>query len=521
MKKRKSLTRQIMLIVCVLAASAILVCWILNTTLLESYYIMNKKAGMIENFLTISGASADDSLESSDFDVTFENICANGNMKIIIFSADHSVIRSSSANDMDIMVKEWFDIRLGVSLGMLQGEIVGEGNDYTIIKKTDTRLNSDYLVLVGVLEDGNQILMRTALEGIRESAEISNRFLLLVGLITIVISSIVGGFVSRRITRPILQLTDISKRMVDLDFEAKYVHGDWKKNPGNHTKSLFARRQLAILEGEDPIPGNEIDLLGDHINRLSESLERTISELKTANVELTKDIEKKIQIDEMRKEFLSNVSHELKTPLALIQGYAEGLQECINDDAESREFYCEVIIDEADKMNRMVKKLLTLNQLEFGNDQVVMARFNITELILGVANNSRILMEQKGISLEIDNLEEAYVWGDEYKLEEVITNYLSNAINHCEGEQKIRIFYTRTEDLLRVSVFNTGKPIPEEDIDQIWVKFYKVDKARTREYGGSGIGLSIVKAIMDSFNQKCGVINHENGVEFWFELSTK
>lgn len=283
--------------------------------------------------------------------------------------------------------------------------------------------------------------------------------------------------------------------MVELDFNAKYK----------------SRRKY----------GNEIDQLGDHINRLSANLERTISELKTANVELQKDIEKKTQIDEMRKDFLSNVSHELKTPLALIQGYAEGLQDCINDDAESREFYCDVIIDEADKMNRMVKKLLTLNQLEFGNDQVVMERFDITELIQGVANSSKILLQQKGIELELDHLEETYVWADEFKVEEVITNYLSNAINHADGEKKIRIFYTKFEDKLRISVFNTGKPIPEEDIDQIWVKFYKVDKARTREYGGSGIGLSIVKAIMDSFRQKCGVVNHENGVEFWLELSTK
>ena len=223
----------------------------------------------------------------------------------------------------------------------------------------------------------------------------------------------------------------------------------------------------------------------------------------------------------MRKEFLSNVSHELKTPLALIQGYAEGLQECINDDEESRNFYCEVIMDEADKMNRMVKKLLTLNQLEFGNDQVVMERFNITELIHGVANSSKILLEQKGIRLDIGSLDEVYVWADEFKVEEVITNYLSNAINHAEGEKLIRISYAKTEDRLRISVFNTGKPIPEEDIDQIWVKFYKVDKARTREYGGSGIGLSIVKAIMDSFHQECGVINHADGVEFWMELSMK
>ncbi len=102
-----------------------------------------------------------------------------------------------------------------------------------------------------------------------------------------------------------------------------------------------------------------------------------------------------------------------------------------------------------------------------------------------------------------------------------MTNYLSNAIHHAEFEKEIRIRYTKHQDYVRLSVFNTGKNIPEEDLDRIWIKFYKVDKARTREYGGSGIGLSIVKAIMDSFHRDCGVINHENGVEFWMELDTK
>ena len=111
-----------------------------------------------------------------------------------------------------------------------------------------------------------------------------------------------------------------------------------------------------------------------------------------------------------------------------------------------------------------------------------------------------------------------YVWGDEFKVEEVITNYLSNAIHYCLEPKIIRITFEDRDELLRVSEVNTGSQIPEEDIDKVWIKFYKVDKARTREYGGSGIGLSIVKAIMDSFHRKCGVINHEDGVEFWMEL---
>lgn len=488
--KKHSLTRQITSIVSLLVAGAILLCWVLNTTLLPRYYMHNKKEVLMENYQTISNASAQNELESDEFAVTFDNLCSNGNIMALILQQDGKVLRSS-VNDLDALRTEFWDV-------LLHGdkmEVLYSNKQYQLLKKTDTRLDSEYLVLVGVLENGDMVLMRTAVESIRESAAISNRFLLFAGAAAIVASILVAFFTTRHITKPLQQLTDISKRMVDLNFNAKYE--------------------------SDQSNSYEVEELGNHINRLSENLERTISELKTANVELQDDIEKKIQIDEMRKEFLSNVSHELKTPLALIQGYAEGLQECINDDAESREFYCEVIIDEADKMNRMVKKLLTLNQLEFGNDQVIMERFDMTELIRGVSNSTRILMEQKGIRLELENSEEAWVWGDEFKVEEVITNYMSNAINHADGEKLIRVFYTRSEDKLRVSVFNTGQPIPEEDIEKIWVKFYKVDKARTREYGGSGIGLSIVKAIMDSFHQRCGVINHEDGVEFWMELATK
>lgn len=488
--KKHSLTRQITSIVSLLVAGAILLCWVLNTTLLPRYYMHNKKEVLMENYQTIFNASAQNELESDEFAVTFDNLCSNGNIMALILQQDGKVLRSS-VNDLDALRTEFWDV-------LLHGdkmEVLYSNKQYQLLKKTDTRLDSEYLVLVGVLENGDMVLMRTAVESIRESAAISNRFLLFAGAAAIVASILVAFFTTRHITKPLQQLTDISKRMVDLDFNAKYE--------------------------SDQSNSYEVEELGNHINRLSENLERTISELKTANVELQDDIEKKIQIDEMRKEFLSNVSHELKTPLALIQGYAEGLQECINDDAESREFYCEVIIDEADKMNRMVKKLLTLNQLEFGNDQVIMERFDMTELIRGVANSTRILMEQKGIRLELENSEEAWVWGDEFKVEEVITNYMSNAINHADGEKLIRVFYTRSEDKLRVSVFNTGQPIPEEDIEKIWVKFYKVDKARTREYGGSGIGLSIVKAIMDSFHQRCDVINHEDGVEFWMELATK
>ena len=223
----------------------------------------------------------------------------------------------------------------------------------------------------------------------------------------------------------------------------------------------------------------------------------------------------------MRKEFLDNVSHELKTPIALIQGYAEGLKENISEDSESREFYCDVIMDEAGKMNKLVKNLLTLNQLESGKDETVMERFDIVSLINGVLQTMDIMVQQKEAKVVFNETEPIYVWADEFKTEEVVTNYTSNALNHLDGERTVEIKILPLGDRIRISVFNTGQPIPEEDIPNLWNKFYKVDKARTREYGGSGIGLSIVKAIMEDMNQEYGVQNYDNGVEFWFTLDTK
>ena len=493
-EKSGSLTRELAAIIVGLVAVIIVICWFLNTTFLGKYYMYQKEDTLLEGFHVIDQASETGELTSDKFDVTFDNLCANGNISIMVISSNRNIVRSS-VNDNQVILMEFMNVLFGSDQS--ESEVLKKAENYVIQRKTDNRLDSEYLVLYGTLQNGNLILMRTALESIRESAKISNQFLVYVGLLGIILGAIAAVLISRGISTPILELTDISKRMTELDFEAKFS----------------PRRKHQ----------NEIDELGEHFNRLSNALETTISELKSANNELKQDIQKKTEIDEMRKDFLSNVSHELKTPLALIQGYAEGLKECINDDAESREFYCEVIMDEADKMNQMVKKLLTLNQLEFGNEIVKMERFDVTELINGVVNSSGILLSQNEIQVEFDGTEPLYVWADEFKLEEVITNYLTNAIHHVGGGEKkiqIRIDHRRDGKEVCVEVFNTGNPIPDEALPNLWTKFYKVDKARTREYGGSGIGLSIVKAIMEMHHKACGVKNHENGVEFWFTLDT-
>ncbi len=469
-------------------AGTILLCWFINNTFLEKYYLNDKQKTMQESYQFINNVSNEGGFDSENFDIEFQNLCAKNNIDIIIIDAEAKTLKTSS-NNYEILSRQLLDY-LFEGNNLPANRLLEKGEQYEMRMLLDERTKQEYIDMWGVLDNGNLFLFRSPLESIRESVAIANRFLAYIGIGAALFASVLIMVISRKITEPIKEMTRISERMIELDFDAKYT-GKSK---------------------------TEIALLGQNINKLSETLETTISELKSANNELKRDIEKKNEMEQMRTEFLSNVSHELKTPIALIQGYAEGLQECVNNDEESRNFYCEVIADEASKMNQMVQKLLTLNQLEFGNNKVSLERFDVTALIDNYLQSSMILCEQKGIQLRMEKYPPIHVWADEYGVEEAFNNYFSNAVNHVDGERIIEVKIQNLQDKVRVSVFNTGKPIPEESLPHLWEKFYKVDKARTREYGGNGVGLSIVKAIMDSMNQSYGVLNYDNGVEFWFEL---
>lgn len=469
-----------------LISATLIIIGIFNLAFSEKFYLSKKQAIMEQSW---------DMINRMDGDVTdpgkpFYHFCSNNNLYFVAVDSKLNLLCTNS-QEPNLLVNRIF----GYSFmeDNKNQRIIKKDDEYILQQTYDSAVQIDYLELWGRTQAGAYYIVRCPLESIQEASAISNQFYLFTGVPMILVGALLIWFMAGRMTKPLQQLSGISQRMASLDFDARYVGSS-----------------------ED-----EIGVLGNNFNAMSEKLKASITELKTANLELQDDIEKKIQVDEMRKEFLSNVTHELKTPIALIQGYAEGLKDNITDDEESREFYCDVIVDEAMKMNEMVKKLLNLNQIEFGNDQVTMERFDLTELIQGVLQSSKILIQQKEAQIIFQPSGPVAVWGDEFKMEEVVTNYLTNALNHLNEEKKIEITCKEEDGIVTTTVFNTGDPIPEEDIDKVWIKFYKVDKARTREYGGSGIGLSIVKAIMDSMHQKCGAKNYENGVAFWFTLESK
>lgn len=487
---KRSIKRQMTVMFAGLTVCILATIFIINAFFLEPYYIRNKQRTFVETYELIQSRMMDGNKSLEEVAISIYDHVEAANISFFISDSSQGKAVSSMQN-MERTEEQLFGFF--VENPWEQGKVLAQAPNYTIIQMKDETTGMEYISMWGMYPNGVAFLLRSPLESIHESVMISNRFLLLIGAFAMMIGVIGVWYFTKRLTDPIMELAVISNKMADLDFETKYTSG-----------------------GE-----NEIGLLGANFNRMLEKLESTISELKTANNQLQKDIERKEKLEEMRNEFLGNVSHELKTPIALIQGYAEGLKDNVNEDAESRDYYCEVIIDEAQKMNQMVKNLLTLNQMEFGDEEIEFTRVDLTQVIYGVLQSMEILSQQKGAKVIFRQDTPVYVWADEYKVEQVIRNYMSNAFHHLSGENVIDVKIRLNDGKARVTVFNTGVPIPEADLPRIWDKFYKVDKAHTREYGGNGIGLSIVKAIMESFRQKYGVKNYDNGVEFWCEFDVK
>lgn len=492
---------------------SIVICWIMNLFLLPGYYESFKKKTMDSAYgqtAELFAANDWESLSAEQKNELYDEvdkISLNSSVTMYIMEVRVNV-ESGMVNSIDYLYPGMSDQMKEKNIAQFSKyvmfkrlgnvfdenyEMIQNTGNYELYKVYDERTSSSYMELVGGLNGDYWIYVRANYQSIQESASISNEFLAYAGAVVTILSILIMIFVSNRYTKPILALAKLAQKMEQLNFDVRYEE-DRK---------------------------DEIGVLGHSMNSLSDKLEETISELKTANNELQLDLQRRSEQEQMRQEFLANVSHELKTPIALIQGYAEGLQENVNDDPESRDFYCEVIVDEADKMNQMVKRLLSLNQLEFGNGQVHLEHFDVREVVKSVLASSDILFRQKEITVSFAEPEPVFVWADEYMTEEVVMNYVSNAVNHIGGDRIIEVRVQSGGEKARISVFNTGEKIPEEELDKIWNKFYKVDKARTREYGGNGIGLSIVKAIMDAHNQQYGVKNYDNGVEFWFELDEK
>ena len=488
--KFKSVRFKLFFIMCVVILIIVLFLILINSIVLENFYIYSKTATIKQVYQKVNNYYASENpninLETELKKIAYKNnfdILIKTDTNLIIFTSDKEFLSSTYIlKDINEITRENINTQND------------KKNNLNIKITTDETNNINYMFLTGILDNGYVLYIRMPISPIKESVKISNTLLLMIGGVTLAVAGVVASFISKKFTNPILQLNDIANKMAKLDFSQKY----------------------RVTDTED-----EINELGRSINTMSDKLETTIKQLQKSNIELEKDIEEKSKIDDMRKQFISDVSHELKTPIALIQGYAEGLIENVSTDEELRRFYAEVILDETNKMDRLVKQLLELMKLEYGKKEFNNEKFDINELINEVIRKCEVMLQKNNIQVEFESKKPIYVWADEFYIEQVVTNYFTNAIKHTEeigNNKKIKITVKQLNDKMRITVFNTGKTIPEEDLTRIWGRFYKVDSSRNRQDGGTGIGLALVKAIMNNYQNEYGVNNKKDGVEFYFDV---
>ena len=369
-------------------------------------------------------------------------------------------------------------------------------NEYKIDKNLDSYVILDKLqgteFLATITQVGNNlysIVCKTPISSIKNSVDMSSNFLFIIFIPIIALSIFMAIWFSNKFTKPIIQLTHISNKISNLDFDEK-VH--------IHTN-------------------DEIEVLGNSINTLSSKIKNTMDDLKAKNEELEILINNKIKQEKLKREFVSSVSHELKTPITVITGYAEGLRSNILDSEEDKQYYIDVICEESERMGIMVNDLLYLYKLESNTFKMVKDKINIEDLIKNVIKKHEIILKNKEINITL-NLREAYILGDKIRLEQVLNNLLDNAINHIDAKKQIRIYTKSINDNIHIGIYNSGETIKENNLEKIWHSFVRLDKVRNSSDNRIGLGLTIVRKIINLHDGKYGVENKKDGVEFWIEL---
>ena len=523
--KLKSLRTTLMVVFSLILVLVVIANILINSLLLPKVY-RNKKIDAMETFYFDIYKQYGSGADNDAIIATVKSVLLNENIRVFVWNENNDLVIDSlplSKEDEDgEVVREFSDEqenganknnkryfgkknfskyfgngRMELFLyysDIKQESVILENSNYMIFSfSTEAHGAGDesyYFYLRGSLPNNYKILLQMPFASIDEAVGISNTFLFFTGMIMLFIGIIVVAITSKNIAKPVKELSDIASSMEKLDFSRQYVHN---------------RR-------------DEIGSLGDSINSLSSKLESTISQLSEKNQKLEEDIELKLRIDSMRKEFIANASHELKTPLALISGYAEGLRDNVARDDDSRKLYADVIIEETQRMDSIIRQMLDLMEIDSLEAIVDGVEFSLSAMVDEVINSLNLKFNSENIELSVKLQGDTVVYGEYPRIYQTVLNFVSNAINHVDDKKKIDISVFEKGDSVWVTVYNSGANIPEDDMDKIWERFYKVDKAHTREYGGTGLGLAIARSVIQHHKGEYGVKNLSDGVEFYFSI---
>lgn len=452
---------------------AVLLILFINTNYVDDIYLYNEQ----QKLKSVAASLDKIDISSGSYFGTLNYLESENNISIDVFDTDGEPIYLSTKNVSGN----------GVTISVLETKSQSDGSVIEIYD-IDGR---QYMVLKKQLSYGGELEIYSYKGNIDVNADIAMTLTWSSLIIILTLSVIFVLIYTRKFTKPLIKMSEVTEKMSNMDFSQK-------------CKSRSH---------------DEIGILSESINNLSDSLDKTLTDLNEKSRRLSDDIEKKQTLEQLRKEFISSISHELKTPIAIIKGYAEGAQMMLEaGDSDGVREYCDVIVKESDKMNNLVHELLELSRYELGDSRLDIESFDLKSFIDDYTNTEKLVFEEYGITYTQDIKAGIICQGDFVKLSMVLNNYVSNAVVHASGKKSIHIFCEEFDRIVRVKVFNSGERINDEDIEKIWKSFYRADKSLSRKEGRYGLGLSIVSAIQNLHGTDYGVENTEDGVIFWFDI---
>lgn len=459
----------------------VLILSVANSTLLLKYFTFKQERLLTEQSLVISRLDhkntgmLDSAVRELKDKYGFETDLYDKNTGRIVYST-----RGAKSSDSFGLGGHGFDMTKE-KMEIISSKTLSDG---AVIQRAVSAFSKDEYLLCTRVKGNLVTEVKIRISLLESSASAAGEFITIITAICFVFAIIWVFVFARKFSRPISEMSEITGRMAGLDF----------------SKRVKVTRK------------DEIGTLGSSINNLSDKLDGALSELRQTNAKLKGEIDLERQLDAMRRGFVANVSHELKTPLSIISGYAEGLKLNINSD--SKEKYCDTIIDEADRMNRLVLSILELSKYEAAQTKTDPEKFDISAVCRDMLN--RVFVGRKDLTVICDVAESTLVFADPTQTEQILKSFIENAASHVSESGTVRVFAEENGDKLKVCVENTGKPIDPEIMPRIWESFFRGDASHSRDKSRFGLGLSIVSAIVKAQGEECGVYNTETGVCFWF-----
>lgn len=456
-KEKKSISLNILTYFILFAVCILIFLWIFQILFLNTFYKISRTKQ-----LNLALTTLVQNYDSTNYRQTFDEISINNDVCVEI--VENNVIEySSRAVDKKCMN------RSNIGLLEFQTKFIKER---LISKKAEIinpNFNNKTLVVGQKIDDDTYIFVNTSLVPLDDSIKMLKSQFIYVSIITLLMGAIISFFISKKLSIPIININNKAKLLGQKKYDNKFEESN-------------------ILE----------------LYELSNTLDEAQKELS--------------KTDELRRELMANVSHDLKTPLTLIRSYAEAARDLHSDKVDKREDDLNVIVGETERLTLLVNDILELSKLESNVINIEFEKFNLKQMINSLINKFDIL-KNDGFKFVINCDDNIIVNSDIKKLEQVVYNLVNNAINYTGEDKTVIINAIKKDDVIRVEVIDSGEGIPKEKIKLIWDKYYKVDKTHKRNKYGTGIGLSIVKTTLVNLGYNYGVKSEiGKGTTFFFEI---